>query len=194
MSTLLFTTSAIFGVAAYVFYFKDTRSSLIVPNRWSWLAFGISSAVEALTFNEVTLDPLKSALFFVSSGCCIVVTVLIWSTAKWKKPDWTELFCLASSVVATVLWLYYGEAWWAHVVMIIAIPVAFIPTYRGASLDWRQENTPAWMLWTLGDALALGLVVMRLETLQELPYAMTECVCHAVVWWMVARKRKAPSR
>jgi len=193
MSTLVFVTSALFGIAAYGYYFRDTKDSNIVPNRWSWLAFGLSSVIEVLTFNEVSGDPVKSSLFFISAGCCLVVTTLIWSKAKWLRPDWTELCCFAACMVATILWLQFGMAGWGHFIMIVAIPISFIPTYRSAWREWKSEDTPAWMLWSVGDGLAVVFVVLRLEKAEELPYAAVEFLSHLMVWCIVRRGRKASS-
>ena len=193
MSTLLFVTSACFGVVAYIYYFNDTKRSGISPNRWSWLAFTVSVLMESLTYNELSEDWVKTTLFFISASCCIVVTVLIWSMSEWGKPNWTETVCLTAAVVAAVLWLWFERAGWAHLVTLVAIPVSFWPTYQGAYHNWRSENTPAWMLWTMGDLLATAMVLLRLESLEELPYAVAEFLAHAAVWLIVSRKRRASS-
>ncbi len=187
MDSIVFFLTAILWIAGYAYYFKDTINSSIRPNRWSWLAFSISISLEALTYSDVSSDFWKSGIFFVSSLACVVVTALIWNKARWFRPDWTETFCLVVSVVATVIWLGFGEAWWAHVLLLTAIPVAFIPTYRDAWRNWKNENTPAWILWTLGDALAIIFVLMRLEIWEELPYAIVEFLAHITVWIIVIR-------
>lgn len=190
VSIVLFLISAILGVVAYVFYFKDTNRSSIKPNKWSWLIFSITTLLEALTFNEVSGDLLKSSVFFVSAFCCVAVTILIWSRAEWQKPDWTEWFCLVASAVAVVVWIGFGDAWWAHLIMIISVPIAFLPIYREAISNWQSEYTPAWSLWTLGDLAALILVLYRLDIIEEVPYALVEMLAHATVWYLVMKHRR----
>lgn len=190
MTYILFSLSAILGIVAYYFYFRDTNRSSIKPNKWSWLIFGITTLLEALTYNAVSGDIVKSSIFFISAICCLLVTTLIWSRAEWQRPDWTEFFCVIASVVAITVWVGFGDAWWAHVIMLISVPVAFIPIYREAIRNWQSEYTPAWGIWTLGDFSALVLVMSRLDMIKEIPYAAVEMLSHATVWYLVRKHRK----
>jgi hypothetical protein len=190
VSTLLFVVSGLFGIAAYAFYAWDSVSSKTQPNRWVWMTFGITSVLEALTYDRVTDDPVKAALFYISAGCCVVVATMIWGKAGWLKPTWTEFFCLAASTTAVILWTIYDKAGWAHAVMVIAVPVAFIPSYIEAYEDHKREETLAWMLWTFGDLFAILLIAFRFEKGGEMPYAAVEFASHAAMWLMVTLGRR----
>lgn len=192
MVELLFACSTLFTIVAYAYYAYGLMNKKTTPNRWSWLIWSLATAVEALTYGEVSGDPIKYWLFFVSAGCCVVITVLIWTRSTWQMPDWSETACVLFSVIAIVIWKEYGSAKWAHYVSLAAMPVGFIPTYHSAWLDYRHENSPAWRLWTIGDFLALCLIISTLNKSEELPYSIVEFICHAIVWYIVAvRSRSA---
>ena len=192
MQILFVVLSSLLGMIAYGVYYRDIRRSSIQPNKWVWMTFGITTVMEALTYNEVT-DGLASVIFFISAVCCLVVTRLIWSRATWEKPSWEEFFCLTASVLAGVLWLGFQEALWAHLLMVVSVPVAFIPSYREVFKDHVSEDTHAWMLWTIGDMLAVVLILATRSDWESFPYAVVEAVSHAGMWIMVSRGRRKVS-
>jgi hypothetical protein len=162
-----------FGTLAYIAYFRDIiRRDPIAPNRWSWLVWSAATAVEAMTYEAVSSDLIKAVAFFVSAGSCVVITLTIWRRATWKKPDWSEMACIVASVVALILWLYFRLTLVAHIVMIIAVPIAFIPTWRDA---WRRPE---------GERSIV--ILLRYESPAELPYAVVEFLCHGIMWIIVA--------
>lgn len=172
------------GVLAYWNYFRDIAVKETKPNRWSWLAWSITTLVEAFTFNAVNEDWTKSVPFFVSGICCVIVTLRIWNRAAWKWPNPTEALCILASLGAVVLWLRYDQAVWAHLVTILAVPIAFIPTWATTKENPRAEDSSAWWLWTIGDALALTFILMQpgvpgAEEWMDKPYAVIELLCHA---------------
>jgi len=192
MQNLFVVVSSLVGMIAYGIYYKDIKSSSIQPNKWVWMTFGITTIMEALTYSEVSSGPAR-VIFFISAGCCLVVTWLIWSRAKWDKPSWEEFFCLAACVLAVILWLGFQETLWAHMLMVISVPVAFIPSYREVFKDHVSEDTHAWMIWTIGDMLALVLILGTRSDWESFPYAVVEAMSHAGMWIMVSRGRRKVS-
>ncbi len=192
MSTLLFLISALFGVVAYSCYFKDIKKKG-VANNWSWIIWCVTTIVESLTFDEVSGDILKTSIFYLSAACCVVIMARLCLTAVWEKPDWTEIFCVIVSLVALILWLYFKLTLWAHLLTVLALPVAFFPTWKSAWKDYRKDDSQAWMLWTIGDIFALSLILFRLEDNTELPYIIIETLCHGVTWVIISIRRKASS-
>jgi hypothetical protein len=45
------------------------------------------------------------------------------------------------------------------------------------------------MWWTLGDLCALGYVLLRFNSAQELPYAAVEATCHGLAWYLLRSGR-----
>lgn len=183
---ILFGLSTVFGITAYAVYFLDTRRTSIQPNRWSWLIWGLTTIVEVATFHAVSGDLVTSAVFYVSAIACGVITLLVWRKAKWEWPSCTEFAVVLLSIGAVVIWLVFHQAWWAHLIALVAVPISFIPTYSHAWKDWSKENSPSWVLWTIGDVLALMYVINRMQSLEELPYAAIEAVSHAAMWVIVS--------
>lgn len=185
--SLILIAAIAFSIAAYVEYFRDTKNGVITPNRWSWLIWIVATAVEAFTYEAVSNDWMKSLVFFISAICCFGVTVRIWGKSKWKKPNWTEVVCVIASGLALSLWLQFQFTLWAHLLMVLAVPIAFVPTWKSAVEDPGNERSRAWGLWSLSDLLTLVVILIRFDRVEELPFILVEFACHAVVWQMVRR-------
>lgn len=185
ISLVIFVLAILFSTAAYVRYFRDHTKEIILPNRWSWLIWSVATIVEALTYQAVSDDWIKSLVFFLGAFCSLGITVLIWSRAKWEHPSWTEIVCVIASGLALILWLQFEFTLWAHLLMVLAVPISFVPTWKNAAQNPNNEKSHAWMLWSVGDLLTLLVIAIRLDGIEELPFIIVELVSHVITWRMV---------
>ncbi len=191
MDIILVGVSSIFTISAYVIYFKQTNEHSISPNRWSWLVWGIATILETLTYSEISDDFWKVITFYISSISCILLTLLIWKRSKWIKPDWTEVVSVTLSFIAIFIWLAFGYTLIAHYVLLVSLPIAFIPTYKDAYINYHREDSNAWLFWSISDFLILILVLTRLNTINELPYILIEFLCHIATFLIVIVRKKS---
>ncbi|RDE06983.1 SET domain-containing protein [Sphingomonas aracearum] len=174
------------SLAAYVLYGIGLRRRLVEPNRASWLIWSAAAAVEAATYTAVNPHGPQAWVFLLSAGACLLVTLAIWRRGAWDRPTADELFCMAACLAALVLWLAFRSAFWAHMLVVAAVPVSFWPTWASTWADRTRERSPAWGLWTIGD-LATLIVATRSESggMGEYAYILVELACHAGMWLMV---------
>ena len=185
-SQILLVSAAACYIAGYAVYGLGLRARSVQPNRWSWLIWSAATGIEASTYQAVNGDLAQAAVFAISAACCIVVTMGIWARSIWTAPSLTEMICVVASILALILWAFFQMAFWAHVLIVAAVPIGFIPTWIGALRDRHHEASPAWGLWTLGDLATLILILTTLRTgVRELPYILVELACHAGVWLIV---------
>lgn len=172
--------------AGYATYLAGLRRDLVAPNRASWLIWSASTGLEAATYWAVNPGAVQTAVFVVSAIACIAVTIGIWRRSAWAMPSVTEALCVLVCVAALVLWLIFSEAFWAHMLVVAAVPVSFLPTWASVVADRTRERSPAWGLWTVGD-LATLIVAARHggEGAGEYAYLIVELLCHASVWVMI---------
>jgi len=95
----------------------------------------------------------------------------------------TEALCVVACTAALALWLAFSQAFWAHMLVVAAVPISFLPTWASVAGDPMRERSPAWGLWTLGD-LATLLVAARHggAGAGEYAYLLVELLCHASIW------------
>lgn len=174
------------SLTGYAIYLASLRRRLVEPNRASWLIWGCATTVEAVTYAAVNPGTGQTLVFLVSAAASLGIAAVLWRQSRWRSPDPLETVCVAASLTALVLWIALRQTFWAHMLVVAAVPVSFWPTWRSAWADPARERSPAWGLWTIGD-LATLLVATRSgsQDLGEYAYVLTEFACHAAVWFMV---------
>jgi len=174
------------NLTAYLFYWLAIKRQLVRPNRSSWLIWSAATAIEALTYQAINHEAAQNTIFVVSALACIVVTIAVWRQSTWQRPSTTESVCMGLSLAALVIWVGFQSAYWAHMLIVAAVPISFVPTWLSAMEDRRRERSPAWGLWTIGD---LATLFVTLATLRdegtEVPYIFVEFLCHASMWFMI---------
>ena len=183
------------SLAGYGLYLVGLRRQLVQPNRASWLIWSAATAVEAGTYAAVNPGAVQGWVFAVSTVACLCVTIGIWSRSVWSAPSRGEMLCTAACLVALVVWIASRNAFWAHMLVVAAVPVSFWPTWQSVLQDRARERSPAWGLWAVGD-LATLLVATRggNQHVGEYFYILVELLCHASVWFMVGLATINPLR
>lgn len=184
-----------FSFAAYGAYLLGLRRATVRPNRASWLIWSASAAAEALTYAAVNPGSPQGWVFILSAVCCLIVTACLWRGSNWAPPTTIEAFCMAACLTALLIWVAFREAYWAHMLVVAAVPVSFWPTWVSVWKDRSSERSPAWGLWTIGD-LATLLVAARAggSGPDEFAYIFVELACHASIWFMIGLTTINPLR
>ncbi|SFP49814.1 SET domain-containing protein [Sphingomonas rubra] len=192
---ILLATALALNLAGYATYLVGLRRHLVEPNRASWLIWSVATAVEAATYAAINPGAPQALVFALSAAACLVVTLVMWRRSRWRAPTPLESSCMGAALVAILLWLALHQAFWAHMLVVAAVPVSFWPTWASVWEDVRRERSPAWGLWTLGD-LATLLVAARVAgtATGEYAYILVEFGCHAAVWLMIGLASLNPAR
>jgi len=186
-------SSAAWG--GYAVYLTGLRRQLVQPNRASWLIWSAATAVEAGTYAAVNPHVVQSWVLALSASACVVITARIWRRSDWSAPSQGELICTAACLAALALWIGSGNAFWAHMLVVAAVPVSFWPTWESVWQDRTRERSPAWGLWAIGD-LATLLVARHGgdQHVGEYAYLFVELLCHASIWFMIGLATINPLR
>ena len=190
-----FFIAVLLSLAGYGVYLAGLRRHLVEPSRASWLIWAVATGVEAATYLAVNPGRPQGAIFVLSALSCVVVTLSMWRRSRWSTPSATESVCMAASLAAIILWLPLQETFWAHMLVVAAVPLGFWPTWASVMEDRARERSPAWGLWTLGD---LATLIIATKTpgfgIGEYAYIFVELLCHASVWFMVGLATINPMR
>ena len=181
------------GLCGYVVYAIALRTGDVQPNRASWLIWSGATAVEAGTYAAVNPGAPQRWLFVAGASACLLVTALTWMRARWAALSGGDLACVLACLSATLLWLAFGQAYWAHMLVVAAVPISFWPTWRAALADPGRERSAAWAWWTIGD-LATMTVAFRTSVGSPAMDRIAggfgdiavELACHAAVWLIVS--------
>ncbi|WP_174285384.1 SET domain-containing protein [Sphingomonas bacterium] len=183
------------SLLGYGVYIVGLSRHLVEPNRASWLIWSAATGVEAATYAAVNPGAPQAWVFILSALCCVLVTAAMWRRSRWRTPTPVEGVCMTAALGSIALWLVFREAFWAHMLVVVAVPVSFWPTWQSVWQDRARERSPAWGLWTLADLSTL-LVATRVQGsgIAEYTYILVELLCHASVWLMVGLATINPVR
>lgn len=183
------------SLAGYATYLAGLRRNLVEPNRASWLIWSAATAVEAFTYAAVNPDGPQRWIFLFATVACVAITIALWRRSAWSLPTRTEALCIGASLTALAVWAMFRDAFWAHMLVVAAVPISFWPTWASVAADRNRERSPAWGLWTVGD-LATLLVATRTpgSPVGEYAYILVELLCHASVWFLVGLATINPLR
>ncbi|MGI4731651.1 MAG: SET domain-containing protein [Janthinobacterium lividum] len=196
-----FLVAMLAGLGGYGIYAAALRADTVAPRRASWLIWSAATAVEAATYGAVNPGSPQRWLLTAGAIACLGVTVAIWARARWRALSPEDLACVLTCLFATVLWLAFDQAFWAHMLVVAAVPISFWPTWASALADPDRERSWAWGWWTLGDVATLvvavrapgGHVAGLAGAAGNYGYLSVELVCHAAVGLIVlapsARRR-----
>lgn len=173
-------------VLAYAIYGIEQRRGLIEPNRASWMIWSAANLTEALTYNALNAGATQNLLFFTSSAACLMITLSIWRHGSFRRPTRVEIASMSACLVALLLWLGLQNTAWAHWLLVVMVPISFLPTWISVLKDRAHEQSAAWGLWTVSDLAIVGYVLMAANGRgTDLPYVLVELACHASVWAMI---------
>lgn len=183
------------SLLGYAIYLAGLQRRLVEPSRASWLIWGGSATVEAITYAAVNPGRMQSVVFLLSAAACMTIAALLWRRARWSMPDGPETLCMVTALSALPLWLVFRETFWAHMLVVAMVPVSFWPTWRGIWDDRARERSPAWGLWSISD---LAVLILTLRSgghgAGEYAYVLVELSCHASVWLMIGLTTINPFR
>jgi hypothetical protein len=195
VSFALVSASVVFGIAADFNYFLELRKpGHTPPNRWSWLIWCISTYIEVATFNDVSEDGLKVLPLATTPVACTVLLVYVWTL---KEDRWEtrldaliDIFSVIACFGAMLMWLRYGEGLWAHILMISAIPISYLPILKSVPEKTNRSDGRPWMLWAGMDSCNFFLNLHRLDDVWEVPYVAIELVCHTGMWALISHRSR----
>jgi len=167
----------------------------LMPKSATWALWFILTALNMLTYREMTHDPAKwmptlacAAATGVTFGLC-----LYWKRLKWPEP-W-EWFVLFMGVLAGCIWLLFRHATGANLIIVGATTLAFWPLYQGVWENPSVEKPLPWCIWTIVYGLMIAVIALRWrgwnpEQVLELVYPIAGIIMHPIVVILIFRKSR----
>jgi len=178
---------------AYLIYNVDAEKKTTDPNLFSWFIWSFTAVLNALTFKDMNQNWLSALQFFTGSAASILTFFLTLRRVKMSWPNKFELGSLLLAVTAGFLWAKWHQAGWANMLLLLALLLGFVPTYRGMKEKPSRERPRAWFMWTGAFLITLLNVVVQ-------GYKWTSCimplfgaVLHASVGVLTYRKVRESS-
>jgi hypothetical protein len=145
------------GFTGYVKYFRDIFSNATKPHAFSWLVWGILTAI-AFVGQLVGKGGAGAWVTGFTAVVCFVIFIL--SLIKGKKDfplvDW---LCLAGAGLALILWAITKSPLSAIILVTVIDMLGFIPTFRKSY--FKPDSETAFTYSMSGIKFLISLFALR---------------------------------
>lgn len=173
--------SAAVQILAYFFYYRKVVIGRIIPNASSWSIWAFGAILETITYIFVTGDWVKNILPISCALSVAVLFVLCLKKSYFSKLSKFEWLILAMDCVAILVWAYYSSAVYANILLVFIAVFSFVPIIIQVAKKPETEHALPWYMWTFAYFLLTIVVVVRLNSWEELIYPSVFLIMHFVV-------------
>ena len=135
-------------------------------------------------------------VFLFSAVACIAMTIAHVAAIALERADpHRKLLHRRLPGRARHLWLVFRDAFWAHMLVVAAVPVSFWPTWASVGAD-RAANArpPGGCGRSATSRRCWSRRARAASAVGEYAYILVELLCHASVWFMVGLATINPLR
>ena len=196
MKTLIFLISLLASctsITAFVIYnikhiFQDTNPNLVSWFLWSGLAI-----LNFLSYNSMSENFIISLLSLAGSIMCsftfvvYVIKGIITKKGSFKL-DKVEYLVFIIGMLAIIIWALTKFVWsleenksamWTNFLILFAVSLGFITTYRGVLKSPKNEPFLPWFIWSIAFFLQIIVVILAWDgKFQNFAYPVSMTVLH----------------
>lgn len=189
-SIILATIAGILHIVAYSLYAFRSFRGLSEPNVVSWSLWGLLTILNVTSYRMMSGDWVKSIQPLAGSFMCILTaTVVIYrGSARFKKLSTIEWVAAIIGLAAIVLWKVLHSPIIAQVLVLSAVGVGFITTFKSVWRNPSGEWKLPWFIWAVAFTFGLVAAVMRMKGWQDLIYYIECLPLHLAVGLLAMRK------
>jgi len=155
--------AAIIGVIGFLPYFRNLFAGRTKPHTFSWLIWGILSAI---TFAAQIASGAGPGAWIIGVAATLSLAVFVIAIFKGEK-EITRLdkISLASAALGIALWIVTTNPLWSVVIVTIVDAVGYIPTFRKTYKQPYGETLTLYFLSSVSFVISLfALQVVDLTT------------------------------
>ncbi|MDA4111586.1 MAG: hypothetical protein OK439_03545 [Thaumarchaeota archaeon] len=155
--------AAIIGVIGFLPYFRNLFAGRTKPHTFSWLIWGILSAI---TFAAQIASGAGPGAWIIGVAATLSLAVFVIAIFKGEK-EITRLdkISLASAALGIALWVVTTNPLWSVVIVTIVDAVGYVPTFRKTYKQPYGETLTLYFLSSVSFVISLfALEVFDLTT------------------------------
>jgi len=176
---------------AFFFYVKQMKLGQSRPNIVTWGIDIFLMLLNTLTFREMSRDTVATAQFFVGTVGCVIIFLYALVRGKFSEPGRTGWWAMLLGIIAAITWYVFREVTWANMIVLVALSVAFVPTWDGAYRDPFKETPRSWVMWTMAYLITTVNVLLNPTwRVVSLVNSIVSMFAHGLVAVLSTKKRK----
>lgn len=186
--------AAILHGTAFYLYTKQVKLGESQPKIATWSVGMALMLLNALTFREMSKDGVATLQFFVGFGGSAVVFLYALVKGKFSKPKQTERWAMLLGIFAAIVWYMFREAAWANAIVLVALLIAFWPTWEGVYRDPFSDSPRSWVMWASAYLITTVNVLLNMSNpnwhVMSLVNPIVSAIAHGLVAVLSTESRK----
>lgn len=145
MKELFGIAAIVLAFVAYIPYFRDIFKKKTIPHPYSWLIWGLSSAlIFGLSFSNG--GGAGSWTLVATTVICISISILAFRNGGKKFVTKKDIILLSIALLALIFWVFANQPIIAVVLLVSADLIGIIPSLTKA---WKEPYTETLSLWVM---------------------------------------------
>jgi hypothetical protein len=182
---LLAGLSAVISVGTIIYYARTILIGKVKPHMFTWLIWGIVTAVVAVTQISSKGGP-GSLLAVIVTINCFIVAGLAYHKGDRDFPIFDKA-CLVGCVIAIALWPMMKAPLLSLVIVTIIDTIGFIPTLRKSYKNPQEENMIVFFFYGLAYLISV-FALNNVSWLTGLYPIAIGCTALAMVVFLAVRR------
>jgi hypothetical protein len=167
------------GQLQYIYYVINKK---IILNKATWGVLAVITCLQAGTYIEI----VRSGNLWLATTSVIVATsftfIFLYSFIKSRYAKITPMdkLLFVASLLTLAIWQFTGDAVVAHIVLVVAIVISYMPTVSGLIRGTLREKPSPWFVGSVAYIFVVAAVLVE-SGLTNLPALMYPIVVGLVL-------------
>jgi len=178
--------AAIIGVIGFLPYFRNLFAGRTKPHTFSWLIWGILSAI---TFAAQIASGAGPGAWIIGVAATLSLAVFVIAIFRGEK-EITRLdkISLVSAALGIALWIVTTNPLWSVIIVTIVDAVGYVPTFRKT---YKQPYGETLILYFLSSvSFVISLFALEVVDLTTAPYPTSLIATNMIFISMVLMRRR----
>ncbi len=191
LKLVLGVAAAVLHGAAFVLYARQVNLGHSSPNVAMWSVATFLTLLNALTFQEMSGDPLAAVQMFVGFIGCSFIFFYALTKGNFSRLGHLDVWAMCLGVLAGIIWHVFRQAAWANMVVLGALMISSAPTLIGVFRDPFKETPRSWIMWTAAYVITtINLLLNPGWHVESLVNPVLSIIEHGAVAVLSRRNRK----
>lgn len=177
--------AVVIGIIGYIPYFRDIFKGKTKPHAFSWLIWGILTAIAFA--GQVTSNGGYGAwVTGFTAFCCFIIFLIALQKGSKEFPlvDWISL---GGAFAGLILWAVTKNPLTAIILVTIVDTIGFIPTFRKSYTRPNEETLATYTLSAI--KYIFGIAALSTFSLVNILYPISLVVTNSLFIFMVLIRR-----
>jgi len=133
----------------------------VSPNASTWLIWAVLGVVNAVTYNSLSGDWVKSVMAYAGALTNGLTFVIAGVSGRFGRLSVVDKVIAAFGLLAIAVWLANKNTPYANGMVMSCFMISTVPTLRSTWREPSRENPLPWLILAVSYLFAVSVVLLR---------------------------------